>query len=99
MTCAVCAAWRGASGRVGAAQIAKSEEIKTEANKKFQANHLNEAIELGKRYGSADSGRFINGVLDRVAQELGRVETRRAPKAPKVEVVSVRGAQGQREER
>jgi transcription antitermination factor NusB len=60
---------------------------------------LNEAIELGKRYGSADSGRFINGVLDRVAQELGRVETRRAPKAPKVEVVSVRGAQGQREER
>ena len=37
---------------------------------------LNEAVELGKRYGSADSGRFINGVLDRVAQELGRVERR-----------------------
>ena len=55
---------------------------------------LNEAIELGKRYGSADSGRFINGVLDRVAQELGRVEGRRAPKTPKVEVVSLRGPAG-----
>ena len=37
---------------------------------------LSESIELGKRYGSADSGRFINGVLDRVAQELGRIERR-----------------------
>ncbi len=27
---------------------------------------INEAIELGKRYGSSDSGRFINGVLDRI---------------------------------
>ena len=37
---------------------------------------LNEAVELGKRYGSNDSSRFINGVLDRVAQELGRIEKR-----------------------
>ena len=37
---------------------------------------LNEAVELGKRYGSADSGRFINGVLDRIAQELGKIERR-----------------------
>jgi transcription antitermination protein NusB len=37
---------------------------------------LSESIELGKRYGTADSGRFINGVLDRVAQELGRIERR-----------------------
>ncbi|MAD60474.1 MAG: transcription antitermination factor NusB [Myxococcales bacterium] len=37
---------------------------------------LSEAIELGKRYGSADSGRFINGVLDKVAQEIGRIERR-----------------------
>ncbi|HMO14546.1 MAG TPA: transcription antitermination factor NusB [Pirellulaceae bacterium] len=27
---------------------------------------INEAVELGKRYGSAESGRFINGVLDRI---------------------------------
>jgi len=33
---------------------------------------INEAIEIGKRYGSEDSGAFINGILDRVAQELGR---------------------------
>ncbi len=31
---------------------------------------LNEAIELGKKYGSESSGAFINGLLDRVAQEL-----------------------------
>jgi transcription antitermination protein NusB len=47
---------------------------------------LSEAIELGKRYGSADSGRFINGVLDKVAQELGRIE-RRDHSGVKVSVV------------
>jgi N utilization substance protein B len=31
---------------------------------------LNEAIELGKKYGSESSGAFINGVLDRLAQAL-----------------------------
>lgn len=30
---------------------------------------LDEAIEIAKRYGSADSGRFVNGVLDRIARE------------------------------
>lgn len=30
---------------------------------------LNEAIELGKRYGSEDSGRFVNGILDRIQNE------------------------------
>ena len=33
---------------------------------------INEAIEIGKRFGTEDSGSFINGILDRVAQELGR---------------------------
>jgi N utilization substance protein B len=33
---------------------------------------INEAIELGKRYGSEESGAFINGILDRVAAEVGR---------------------------
>ena len=31
---------------------------------------LNEAIEIARRFGSADSGRFVNGVLDRVARAL-----------------------------
>lgn len=35
---------------------------------------LDEAIELAKRYGSETSGKFVNGVLERVAQDLGRTE-------------------------
>jgi transcription antitermination protein NusB len=31
---------------------------------------LNEAIDIAKRYGSEESGRFVNGVLDRVARAL-----------------------------
>ncbi len=30
---------------------------------------LNEAIDLGKRFGSEDSGGFINGILDRIQKE------------------------------
>ena len=33
---------------------------------------LDEAIELGKRYGSEDSGSFINGILDRIQNEVVR---------------------------
>ncbi len=29
---------------------------------------INEAIELAKRYGTTDSGRFVNGILDKVAK-------------------------------
>jgi len=32
---------------------------------------LDEAIEIGKRFGSADSSTFINGVLDQVAAAAG----------------------------
>jgi N utilization substance protein B len=32
---------------------------------------LDEAIEIGKRFGSADSPTFINGVLDQVAAAAG----------------------------
>jgi transcription antitermination protein NusB len=31
---------------------------------------LNEAIELGKRFGTTESGAFINGILDRIARNL-----------------------------
>jgi N utilization substance protein B len=31
---------------------------------------INEAIELGKKYGSEQTGAFVNGVLDKVAQGL-----------------------------
>ncbi len=29
---------------------------------------INEAVDLGKRFGSEDSGAFINGVLDRISE-------------------------------
>lgn len=33
---------------------------------------INEAIDLGKRYGSEESGSFINGILDRIQNEVIR---------------------------
>ena len=33
---------------------------------------LNEAVELGKAFGSEESSSFINAILDKVAQELNR---------------------------
>ena len=33
---------------------------------------INEAIELAKKFGGAESGRFVNGILDRVKDELKR---------------------------
>jgi N utilization substance protein B len=32
---------------------------------------INEAIELAKRFGTSESGRFVNGVLDRIARHAG----------------------------
>jgi len=31
---------------------------------------INEAIEIGKKYGTEESGSFINGILDRIAKEV-----------------------------
>jgi transcription antitermination factor NusB len=33
---------------------------------------LNESVELAKRFGDEDSPAFINGVLDRIASDLGK---------------------------
>jgi len=33
---------------------------------------INEAVELAKRYGSEESGAFVNGILDRIRQVVGR---------------------------
>ena len=33
---------------------------------------INEAVELAKRYGSEESGSFVNGILDRVRESVGR---------------------------
>jgi N utilization substance protein B len=34
---------------------------------------IDEAVELGKRFGTEDSSAFVNGVLDRIASNLGKV--------------------------
>jgi N utilization substance protein B len=33
---------------------------------------INEAVELAKRFGDKESRAFVNGILDRIAQETGR---------------------------
>lgn len=33
---------------------------------------IDEAVELAKRYGTEDSSAFVNGVLERIANDLGR---------------------------
>jgi N utilization substance protein B len=33
---------------------------------------INEAVEIAKAYSGKDSGRFVNGVLDRIQKELSR---------------------------
>jgi transcription antitermination protein NusB len=48
-------------------RLAVYELIRTEVPVKVV---INEAIELGKKYGTESSGAFINGVLDKVANDL-----------------------------
>lgn len=45
--------------RLGTCEVLFLEDIPPQVS-------INEAIEIGKKYGGADSGRFINGVLDAV---------------------------------
>ena len=35
---------------------------------------LDEAVEIARRYGSEESGRFVNGVLDRIARDVRGAE-------------------------
>jgi len=51
---------------------------------------LDEAIELAKRYGSEESGAFVNGVLNQVAEKLGRTDT--DPEAGGERELSTRGS-------
>lgn len=37
---------------------------------------INEAIELAKRFGGGDSRAFVNGIVDRIARHLGRIDAR-----------------------
>ena len=51
--------------RLGAHEIAARTDIPASVS-------INEAIELAKRFGGAESRAFVNGLLDRLAAEAGR---------------------------
>ena len=40
---------------------------------------LDEAVELAKCFGGEESSKFVNGVLDRIADDLGRQDTDKGP--------------------
>ncbi len=53
---------------------------------------INEAVEIGKKFGSEDSGAFVNGILDHIAKDASKIdvttlEVRHSPAAngPKAE--------------
>jgi len=51
--------------RLGAWELAHRAEVP-------RAVILDEAVEIAKRFGTEDSGAFVNGVLDRIADDCGR---------------------------
>lgn len=36
---------------------------------------IDEAIEIGKKFGTTQSGAFINGILDQISRRLGRISS------------------------
>jgi N utilization substance protein B len=52
--------------RMGVHEILSSEEIPPRVA-------INEAVELAKRYGTAESPSFVNGILDRVARDKSKL--------------------------
>lgn len=51
--------------RLGAYELKSRPDIPTSVS-------INEAVELAKKFGGAESKSFVNGLLDRIASELGR---------------------------
>ena len=52
--------------RLGVYEITFCEDVPTRVA-------INEAVELAKRYGTAESPSYVNGILDRVARDLSRL--------------------------
>lgn len=57
--------------RLAAYELSKSQDVPATVA-------INEAVELAKKYGTAESKAFVNGIVDRLARNLGRVEGVRA---------------------
>lgn len=53
--------------RLGAWELSASREVP-------RAVVLDEAVELAKAYGTEESSAFVNGVLNRIADDLGRAD-------------------------
>jgi N utilization substance protein B len=51
--------------RIGAYELSSCPDIP-------RAVSIDEAVELAKRFGTEESGSFVNGVLDRIAENCGR---------------------------
>lgn len=43
---------------------------------------IDEAVELARRFGTAQSGQFVNGILDRLVAPQGRAADRAGPGSP-----------------
>ena len=57
--------------RLGVFELLYREDIPAKVS-------INEAVDIGKKFGSGDSGAFINGILDRIRlhlEETGKGET------------------------
>lgn len=53
--------------RLGAWELMRAAEVP-------RAVIIDEAVELAKRFGSEESSAFVNGVLDRLATDVGKVD-------------------------
>jgi N utilization substance protein B len=53
--------------RIGAWEILHSKDVP-------RAVIIDEGVELAKKFGTEDSSSFVNGVLDRIAEDLGRID-------------------------
>ena len=58
--------------RLGAYELSPGSEIPF-------AVAINEAVELGKRFGAEESGAFINGILDRISDIVRKKNTAEGP--------------------
>jgi N utilization substance protein B len=56
--------------RLGIAEIMACEDVPTKVT-------INEYIEIAKKFGDAESPAFINGVIDKAAQDIEHISTRK----------------------
>lgn len=55
--------------RIGAYEMMFLSQAPSSPNSIPSAVTINEAVEIAKKYGTPDSGKFVNGVLDQIRKE------------------------------